>query len=515
MHSSAVTKVKAVGAVYGLAKEVDWSGPYHDFHLPLPLMIENPISHAVVALSLVCFNCIIMLIEEGFCARQPCVMMSLSILDLNIAFPQEPTTTTNTTTAAPTLTTSTGYTSTTTFPTTTTIVTTHLPPTTSSDPTSTTTSSPSISTTQTTTTTGSAMSTTSTTTSTTMPITTSAQITTTSPPPSISSDPTTTTTSSPSTSTTKITTQTPTTTYELDTTPKTAEIPTSASTSTTEVEGLGGGDSDAQGSDDTNDPESSQQQATIGGSAAALLFILFAVLGLVFALKKWKKNEIEDFPYDEENTDHSDEYTSQPPILHIWPSDNNYFIQVQPSNSVAPIFILTDVPATMDPHQCSTKDMPFTDTAATDEEECRKCPGDPGYNDEKPSSAPRNHLWPSATHDIGEITHKRFGFTTAVPTSVFAQSTRLEALQTTHELYKPHVNPFPLTSESDRQQSPAQLNVHTLSRSVTNKPGRGPHTLTSESESRNGTAYVSPQPNNHPETISLMISECLSRKILI
>ena len=206
------------------------------------------------------------------------------------------------------------------------------------------------------------------------------------------------------------------------------------------------------------------------------------MLGLFFALKKWKKNEIEDLPYDEESTDHSDEYTIQPPILHIWPSDNNYFIKVQPSNSVAPISILTDVPATMDPYQCSTKDIPFTDTAATDEEECRKCPGDPGYNDEKPSSAPRNQLWPSATHDIGEITHKSVGFTTAIPTSVFAQSTRLEALQTTHEPYKPHVNPFPLTSESDRQQSPAQLNVHTLSLSVTNKPGRGPHTLTSESE---------------------------------
>ena len=79
MHGSAVTKVKAAGAVYDLAKKVDWFGPYQDFHLPLPwlLMIEKPISHAVVALSLVCFNRIIMLIKAGLCARQLCVIMFL------------------------------------------------------------------------------------------------------------------------------------------------------------------------------------------------------------------------------------------------------------------------------------------------------------------------------------------------------------------------------------------------------------------------------------------------------
>ena len=116
----------------------------------------------------------------------------------------------------------------------------------------------------------------------------------------------------------------------------------------------------------------------------------------------------------------------------------------------------------MDPHQCSTKDILFKDTATTDEK-CRKCPGDLGYNNEKPSSAPRNHVWPSETHDIEKITHKSFGLTTAVPTSVFAQSTRLEALKTTHEPYKTYVDPLTLTPEADMQQRPAQLNVHTLS----------------------------------------------------
>ena len=38
---------------------------------------------------------------------------------------------------------------------------------------------------------------------------------------------------------------------------------------------------------------------------------------------------------------------------------------------------------------------------------------------------------------------------------------------------------------------------------MTNKLGREPHTLSSESDYRNGTAYMPPQPHNHPETISV------------
>ena len=196
------------------------------------------------------------------------------------------------------------------------------------------------------------------------------------------------TTASPTTTTTFITksmsTGTATTTAEPDTTPNTStsNATTSASSSTTDVTGLGGGDSDAQGSDMTDQPGILQQQATIGGSAAALLFILLAVLGLFFALRKWKKKQIEDLWFDEENQDHSDEYTSQPPIFHIWPSDLNYLVEVTKLNEVKPL------PVAPKTHPATEILTPHSSPDNTDE-----CVG----------SAPRHHVWPTDLATVIEV----------------------------------------------------------------------------------------------------------------
>ena len=132
----------------------------------------------------------------------------------------------------------------------------------------------------------------------------------------------------------------------------------------------------------TDQPGISQQQATIGGSAAALLFILLAVLGLFFALRKWKKKQIEDLWFDEENQDHSDEYTSQPPIFHIWPSDLNYLVEAAKLNKV-------------EPFSAAPKTYPASGIPTAH--------SGPENTDEYVGYAPIHHIWPTELATVIEV----------------------------------------------------------------------------------------------------------------
>lgn len=140
----------------------------------------------------------------------------------------------------------------------------------------------------------------------------------------------------------------------------------------------------------TNNNEASQQ-ATISGSVVGFLLVLLAVVGAIFAVRKWKNNKITDSWNDAESVDGADECSSTAPVYHMWPSELSLVTETKRYCKVEPITTKTKPEGRRTNDLVANKSIKIASQAVV----ANDC-----VPDEIISNAPRNYIWP---HDLSTV----------------------------------------------------------------------------------------------------------------